>query len=267
MQVYVYSKSGHNFGLENVRRASAICNMLKDFDPILCTADYRAATFAKSELGVNRGVGVDVIGNLPNVMERGDILIYDDSGEASDTMQDHMKKFCTHLYKVGSEIPFDVVDEVYTTSTDIKYQQAIFFADDDYSEWFLNFCKGSKKHELPLVLGHYFFLGNDDKLKSSFSEIVEEEEYIDTIKSTKYLLTSSVNSCIESLASGNHPVFFKREDKERIETLDLLEKYSIPVIKGDNLNQLVDSFDEVIKNYPNNQKSFNNFNISDVRLI
>ena len=39
MQLYIYSRSGHNFGLENVRRASAICNMLKINDPILCTAD------------------------------------------------------------------------------------------------------------------------------------------------------------------------------------------------------------------------------------
>ena len=64
MQVYLYAKSGHNFGLENVRRVSSLVNVFKDTDPILCTADYRAATFAKSELGVNRGVGVDVIGNL-----------------------------------------------------------------------------------------------------------------------------------------------------------------------------------------------------------
>ena len=165
MQVYIYARSGHNFGLENVRRASAICNMIKDTDAILCTADYRAATFAKSELGINRGVGIDVIGNLPNVMERGDILIYDDSNEASETMQGYMKEFCSHLYKVGDNIPFDIVDNTFFETIDIKREKVLFFADDDYANWFFDFAKNSSKNNIDLLLGHYFFLGNDDKLK------------------------------------------------------------------------------------------------------
>jgi len=263
MQVYVYAKSGHNFGLENVRRSSAICNMLKEFDPILCTADYRAATFAKSELGIGKGVGVDVIGNLPHVMERGDILIYDDSGEASDTMQEHMKDFCTHLYKVGDDIPFDIVDEVYTTKSETKNEKAIFFSDDDYSEWFLNFCQNSTKQDLPLVLGHYFFFGNEDKLKPFFSDILEEDEYMNTILSTKYLLTASVQAAIESLSCGNNPVFFQRGDKD-VEHLELIEKYNIPVIKGENLEDLIKEFDQIITKYPE-LKSFSNFDISDIK--
>ena len=113
MQLYVYARSGHNFGLENIRRVSAIINMLKECNPILCTSDYRAATFAKSELSVKTGVGIDLIGNLPNVMERGDMLIYDDSNEASQTMQNHMKEFSRNLYKVGIDIPFDIVDDIF----------------------------------------------------------------------------------------------------------------------------------------------------------
>ncbi|MEA3316284.1 MAG: hypothetical protein U9Q30_10530, partial [Campylobacterota bacterium] len=144
MQVYIYAKSGHSFGLENIRRASSLCNMLEDTDPVLCSADYRASTFAKSELGVKKGVGVDVIGNLPHVMERGDILIYDDSGEASETMQTHMKDFCTHLYKVGVDIPFDIVDDCFTNDKESTNEKAIFFADDDYANWFLDFSKDYK---------------------------------------------------------------------------------------------------------------------------
>ena len=265
MQVYVYAKSGHNFGLENVRRASAICNMLKEFDPILCTADYRAATFAKAELGIGKGVGVDVIGNLPHVMERGDILIYDDSGEASSTMQEHMQGFCTHLFKVGDEISFDIVDETYTSKNNIKIknEKAIFFSDDDYSEWFLKLCEDSPTQDIPLLLGHYFFFGNDEKLKPYFNDIIEEEEYSDTILSTKYLLTASVHSAIESLACGNYPVFFKRADKD-IEHIELIEKYNIPVVQGDNIKELVANFNSLIKNYPT-LNSFDNFDISEIK--
>jgi len=265
MQVYVYAKSGHNFGLENVRRASAVCNMLKEFDPILCTADYRAATFAKAELGIGKGVGVDVIGNLPHVMERGDILIYDDSGEASDTMQEHMEDFCTHLYKVGDDISFDIVDNIYTTKHDSKNEKAIFFSDDDYSEWFLKFCEDSPMQDISLVLGHYFFFGNDDKLKPYFNDIIEEEEYTDTILSTKYLLTASVHSAIESLACGNCPVFFKRGDKD-IEHIELIEKYNIPVVDGNNIDELVVNFNSLIKNYPQ-LNNFDNFDISEIKTV
>ncbi|MEA3499161.1 MAG: hypothetical protein U9R16_08895 [Campylobacterota bacterium] len=264
MQLYIYAKSGHSFGLENVRRASAIYNMLKETSPILCTADYRAATFAKSELGVDKGVGIDVIGNLPHVMERRDILIYDDSGEASDTMTGHMKEFCSYLYKIGSDIPFDIVDEVFINDLDLKNEKAIFFADDDYANWFLDFCSSSSKQELPLLLGHYFFLGNEDKLKPFFNEIIEEEEYIDTIKSTKYLLTASINSCLESLASGNFPIFFKRGDKDSIENLELLDKYNIPTITGKNLDQLVENFNKQIENYPK-LKPIERFDISTIK--
>ena len=264
MQVYIYAKSGHNFGLENVRRASALSNIFKETDPILCTADYRAATFAKSELGINRGVGVDVIGNLPHVMERGDILIFDDSGEASATMQDHMKSFCTHLYKVGDDIPYDVVDETFTSHMEIKNEKAIFFADDDYAEWFLKLCEGSTKQELPMIMGHYFFLGNDDKLKPFFNQIIEEEDYVEAIKTTKYLLTASVQSCLESIESGNFPVFFKREDKETIENIELLNKYNIPTVTGENLEELIKNFDKQIENYPE-IKELEKFDFSSIK--
>jgi len=250
MQLYLYAKSGHNFGLENVRRVSALHNMLLDCDPILCTADYRAATFAKAELGVGKGVGVDVIGNLPHVMERGDMLIYDDSGEASDTMQEHMQAFSRNLYKVGKEIPFDVVDERYFDKVESKREKVIFFSDDDYANWFFDLALKSKKQDLPLILGHYFFLGNEDKLVSHFSEIIEEEDYIDTVKETKYLLTSSVHTCMESIASGNSPVYFKRYDKENIENLDLLEKYNVPIIEEESLEKIVEKFEDIITSYP-----------------
>ena len=256
MQVYIYAKSGHNFGLENVRRTSAIFNRLKELDPILCTADYRAATFAKYNLDVTKGVGVDLIGNMPNVMERGDILIYDDSGEASTTMQEHMKEYCTQLYKVGTDIAFDIVDEKYFTKQDTKREKAIFLADDDYANWFFELVKKSKKQDIPLLLGHYFFLGNEDILVNYFSEILEEDEYQDIVQTTKYLLTASVHTALESLASGNSPVFFKRKDKEDIQNYNLIEKYNIPVIDvdKDSFEQIISEFNTITSNYPEIKK-------------
>ncbi len=250
MQLYIYAKSGHSFGLENIRRASVLHNMLENSDPILCSADYRAATFAKAELGVKKGVGVDVIGNMPNVMERGDMLIYDDSNEASSTMQTHMKEYCTHLYKVGVDIPFDIVDNTFFEHVETTNEKAIFFADDDYAEWFFKLIQTSNQQNFPLIWGHYFFFKNENKIASYFSEVIEEDGYIDTIKSTKYLLTASVHTCLESLASGNNPVFFQRGDKP-VENKDLLTKYNIPTIeKVEDMETLLEKFEKITQNYP-----------------
>lgn len=264
MQLYIYAKSGHSFGLENVRRASAIFNILKDTNPVLCTADYRAATFAKYNLNAPKGVGVDIIGNMPHVMERGDMLIYDDSNEASDTMKEHMNEFCTNIYKVGVDIPFDIIDPTYFKHIENKYEKAVFFADDDYANWFFELAKNGNKQEMPLLLGHYFFLGNDDILKNYFSDIIEDEEYEHTIKSTKYLLTSSIQAALESLASGNNPVYFKREDKKDIENLELLEKYNIPTVSGKTIDEIIESFNTVVLNYPNTNE-IKQFDISKVK--
>lgn len=263
MQLYIYAKSGHSFGLENIRRASAVYNMLSECDPILCSADYRAATFAKQNLGVGKGVGVDVIGNMPNVMERSDMLIYDDSGEASETMQSHMKEFCKELFKVGEDIPFDIVDETFFEKVDTKREKAIFFADDDYGTWFFNFIQTGSKKDIPLIWGHYFFFKNEDKTAEYFSEVLEEDEYIDTVKETKYLLTASVHSALESLASGNCPVFFKRGDKET-SNFYLIEKYNIPVIDGDNYDQLIENFEKQIVEYPQTN-AIEKFDISEIK--
>jgi hypothetical protein len=264
MQLYIYAKSGHNFGLENIRRASALYNMLADCDPILCSADYRASTFAKAELGVTKGVGVDVIGNMPNVMERNDMLIYDDSNEASETMQSHMKEFCTHLYKVGKDIPFDIVDETYFEECEKTNDKAIFFADDDYSDFFLKLFQTSPKQDIPLIWGHYFFFKNERKTAEYFSEIIEEDGYIDTIKSTKYILTATVQCALESLATGGCPVFFQREDKPT-QNFDLIEKYNIPVVKvGENMDELIKNFEDTISNYPETKK-IEKFDITSIK--
>lgn len=263
MQLYIYAKSGHNFGLENIRRASALCNMLKECDPVLCSADYRASTFAKAELGVKKGVGVDVIGNMPNVMERGDMLIFDDSGEASPTMQEHMKDFCNLLFKVGKDIPYDLVDESYFDKIEAKNDYGIFFADDDYSNWFFDFFQTGKKQDIPLIWGHYFFFKNEAKTKEFFSLLLEEDQYIDTVKGTKYLLTASVQAALESLASGNRPVFFKRKDKP-IQNFDLIQKYGIPLVEGENMDELIDNFKKSSKNYPQ-VKPIEKFDIEPIK--
>jgi len=253
MNIYLYTKSGHNIGLEQLRRGAVLYKQLKlkGCDPIMCTSDYRAATFAR-DLGVHKGIGIDIIGNLPNIMERSDMLIFD-SDEPSDTMRKFMKDYCTKLYEVGIDIPKTLVSDDFFTSKKDKnksIEKTFFFGDDDYSDSLLKvLCNNQEKQDINLLMGHYFFMGNEDKLIPYFKSIIEEEDYFDTIVNTKYLLTSSVNAVFESLASGNFPVYYPRDDKAN-EDIVLLKEYNIPIINGENISKITNEFENIINNYP-----------------
>ena len=128
MQVYLYSKSGHAIGLDATRRCSALAKLLQEqkCDPILCTSDFRAGAYAKEELGIKKYVSVDILSNLPNIMQRGDILIYD-SDEASDFMKNHMKDFCTLIYKISDDIPLLLLTKIFLNHNQIKILKNYFF--------------------------------------------------------------------------------------------------------------------------------------------
>ncbi|WP_321469620.1 hypothetical protein [Halarcobacter sp.] len=250
MKVYLYAKSGHAIGLDATRRCSAVAKLLqeKNCDPILCTCDFRAGAYAKEELGIKKYVSVDVLSNLPNIMERGDILIYD-TDEASEFMETNMKEFCTLLYKIPDDIPSIIIDkEFYKKQKKHSIEKMFFFGDDDYNNNLLNICKESKQTNIPLLWGHYFFLGNEKELTPYFSEILEEEEYVHSIQNVKYLLSGSLNACIESIECGGKPVLLRRDDKEYDESL--IKELHLPSIKGSNLNEIIEKFDSIIKNYP-----------------
>lgn len=255
MQVYLYAKSGHTVGLEATKRCAAVAKALKDFDPILCTSDFRAGAFAKDLLGVKKYVNIDVARNLHNIMEKRDILIYD-TPEANDEMKKDMKEFCTLLYGIPEEIEGIIVDtSIYSKNDNPTLVKTIFFGDDDYHNIFLGIIKESEKVDINFLMGHYFFLGNEKLFTKHFLNVIDEEEYVETIQNSKYLLTTSLQTAFESLACGNYPVLFKRDDKIYDESLIL--KTNIPVIEAGDLQQLIINFESIINNYPN----ITNFNI------
>lgn len=252
MNLWIYAKSSHRDSLDNVRRSSAIANALKEFSPTLCTGDYRAASIARETMGVKDTMGVDAMGNLPHTMERLDMLVYDNE-DVTPEMHEEMGEFCSKLYSVGKDLPFDIVDESYFQESKSSIKKGVFFSDDDYDKWFLNFCKGFKKYDVPLLNGNYFFLDTQKEYQKSFSEVVDEEEYKEFVKSSEFLLCGSVHTCLESLACGNKPVFFMRKDKP-ILNMKLILKYKIPLAHGENLDELMQNFETIITNYPQTQK-------------
>ena len=261
MQVYLYAKSGHTVGLDATKRCAVIANFLKELDPILCTSDFRAGAFAKDNLGVKKYVNIDVVRNLHNMMHRGDILIYE-TPEVNENMKEEMKEFCTLLYGIGEELNEIIVDEsIYTKNKNPTIEKTIFFGDDDYHNLFLGIINDSKKYDINLLMGHYFFLGNEKIFVNHFSNIIDEEEYVQTIQNSKYLLTTSLQTALESLSCGNRPVLFKRIDKSYDE--ELIKKLNLPLIQSDNLEELINQFELIIKDYP----IITNFKCTDFKII
>ena len=248
MQLYFYAKSGHTVGLEETKRCAAIANLLKEFNPILCTSDFRAGAFAKDTFGITKYVNIDFVRNLHNIMQRGDILIYD-TPEVTSEMKEDMKDFCSLLYGINDELSGIIVDTTfYYSQENPTLKKTLFFGDDDYNNQLIEMTKESEKFDINLLMGHYFFLGNEKLFENNFSKVIDEEEYVHTIQNSKYLLTASLQTALESLACGNYPVLFKRFDKNYNE--ELIKNLNLPIIESDNLKDLITKFDKIIKNYP-----------------
>jgi hypothetical protein len=248
MQLYFYAKSGHTVGLEETKRCAAIANKLKEFNPILCTSDFRAGAFAKDNFGIKKYVNIDVVRNLHNIMQRGDILIYD-TPEVTSEMKEDMKDFCSLLYGINDELSGIIVDTTfYYPQENPTLDKTLFFGDDDYNNQLIEMTKESEKFDINLLMGHYFFLGNEKLFENNFSKVIDEEEYVHTIQNSKYLLTASLQTALESLACGNYPVLFKRFDKNYNE--ELIKNLNLPIIESDNLKDLINEFNKIIKNYP-----------------
>lgn len=266
MKLYIYAKSGHSYGLDRVKRACAIYDELKEFDPILCTTDFRAGGFAKDVFGVRKSVSVDLIENLPNIMERGDILIFD-SDEPSEFMKENMHEFCSVLFEVGIDIPKTITHSIFNQKSENK-KALFFFGDDDYKEIFMDCLATCKDLELDVLLGHYYFLGNEDFITSKFHKAFEDIEYCEAICEYEYLLSGSVQAAIECLVCGNKPVFFIRTDKLESEEIDfdLLKAYNIPIASYNNFDDLITNFKEICSNYPQLTK-YDKFDFSDIKSI
>lgn len=70
MRLFFYAKTGHRVGLDRLRRVVALMNEFKEYEPFLMVEDFRAASFAKSELGVKKSIGIDDIRNMANFCNR-----------------------------------------------------------------------------------------------------------------------------------------------------------------------------------------------------
>ena len=234
MKTFYYVHTGHRIGLDRFRRACAIINSLGDLDITLLCSDFRIAQIA-SDFGVEKSVGIDVVRNIPQITHHGDRLIFD-SEEANPIMLEDMKSyFSTFVHVNNNDI---AIDNKFFVNEEKNIELTYFFGDDDYEkdlEKNLDFLDGLNPD---LQLGFYYFLDYEDSLKEKFKNHHEFEDYEETIKKTKVLITASPQAALESLACGGKPIYIQREDYIS-DFQEIFSDLNIPIIVNYDKNQLL----------------------------
>jgi len=259
--IYYYVHTGHRIGLDRFHRAVAIINALPELNITLLTSDFRIAQVAHT-FGVKRAVGVDVVRNIPQIANSGDVLIFD-SAEANPGMLADMQTYFSTFIRVNDD-PEDqiypgeflinpyikgerccnalAVDEMFFNEQDKTQQKVFFFGDDDYEEDLASYLPLIKDKEMKLLLGFYFFIDYEEKLKEDFSELIEPEEYQETIRRSSHLITSSPMAVLQGLASKSNPIYIQREDYTQ-DFIPLFKVLNIPCFDYKNMTE----FDNFLK--------------------
>jgi hypothetical protein len=265
--IYYYVHTGHRFGLDRFRKAVAIIEALPELNITLLTSDYRIASSSR-DFGVKKAIGIDVLRNIPNVAEHGDILIYD-SDEHNEQQLLDMINFFSKFFRISIKRddfarkgeflinPYVANSEATLSAIPVRktfFQQneksekapLFFFGDDDYDKDILKYGENLRSSSLDILLGFYYFLGYEDELKPFFKEVFETEDYDDLVLRREKIITSSYQTAFESLVSGGKPIYVERSDRDD-EINQFLESFNIPVLKSFQSDEVSKALSENIE--------------------
>jgi hypothetical protein len=290
--IYYYVHTGHRFGLDRFRRAIAVINYFEEKFNIqitLLTSDYRIAS-ASRDFGVKKAIGLDVLRNIPNVAEIGDILIYDSEEHHDQQILDMVDYFSVfvRVSDIPDEVAFNgeflinpylkesqnisnklIIDKKYFEFSESKKSSDkvfLFFGDSDYDKDLLKYLKSANSNKLnyDLLLGFYFFFDYESELLNHFNSVSEFEAdtYDEFLKSYEIVITSSPQVAIESLASGVKPIFVQRADFND-NWQKLLHSYNIPIFQDFDFNKI----DKTIQKIRSGEINYSNIENSTDKVM
>ncbi len=279
--LFYYANSGHKIGLERVRRGAALLKRLASngVETQLLVNDFRAGLAAK-ELGVKEYVTVETVQDIDAIAQFGDSIIIDSPED------DHgrLVKYCEEFknvwrFEVGNddvsvhgETLFKVeckdescedaviIDDDYFEETAKKERTLFFLSDADYDKTILNNETFFKTLDMELLLGNYFFVKYEDDLAKLFSTLHEPEEYMDLIKSSSHIVTTSAQTALEAKASGANVIYIDLSNNN-LYPVELLKTYGIEVVNGFDAELVAKYLENEIKTPSTTLKPFNKQNI------
>ncbi len=254
MKLYYYAFSGHKWGLDRVKRGVALIKALKDenIEVQLLLNDFRAGLVAK-ELGVGDSVTIETIMDVDVLAEDGDIVFIDTPEEDHGRIEkysnrykalfhivdedDTKSNFGEYVMSPNGELSSTIIDNIYFDILE-KEDRAVFFLNDsDHSKTIIFQKDFFRDSNIELILGNYFFVKYEDDLAKFFKKLYEPEEYSDLIRTSKKVITASIQTALEARASEAKVLYISNGDETK-DIIASLERLDIDVIDGFNQNNL-----------------------------
>ncbi len=264
MKLYYYAYTGHKHGLDRLKKATALLKKLneKGLDTMLLVNDFRAGLVAR-EFGILESVTIETVQDIDAIANLEDVVII-------DSPEDHhgrLEKYCTefkHVFKVAQSsadrseygetmlslfcdekeegcISSLIIDDLYFEKQEKVDRTLFFLGDSDADKTILSNLSFFEGQDMELLLGHYFYVKYEDALSKIFKTLHEPEAYIDLIRSSKRVVTASLQTALEARASGAEVVLIltKVLDNNVKEKLRLFEVIMIEGFDRNIYQQMV----------------------------
>jgi len=255
MRIYYYAFSGHKWGLDRVKRGIALIKALRDenIDVQLLVSDFRAGLVAK-DLGVGDSITIEGIMDVDAVAKNGDIVFLDtpevDNGRVEmytneykalfhivdDDNQESL--FGEYIVSPDGNLSSTIVDKIYFDIMEKEDRVLFFLGDADYNKIILSQKDFFKNMNMELLLGNYFFVKYENDLAEIFTTLHEPEEYINLIKTSRVVVTASIQTALEAKIAQSHTIYILNGN-ETTSTIKILDKLDITIINGFNQENLL----------------------------
>ena len=261
--LYYYAHTGHKIGLDRVRRAAAVIKKLAEegIECRLLLNDFRAGLAAR-DLGIREYVTIETVQDIDAVAVTGDSVIIDsnedDHGRLVKYCSDFKHVWCFEhdaedrsihgetLFRVECReedcLSAVIVYDAYFEAKEKEERLLFFLHDMDHDKNILNHASFFEAAGMELLLGNYFFVKYEDALAKLFATLHEPEEYMDLIKSSSTVVTTSAQTALEAKASGARVLYIDL-GKEALYPVELLERYGIKIVSGYDTEALKDIVD------------------------
>jgi len=281
--LFYYANSGHKIGLERVRRGAALLKRLASngVETQLLVNDFRAGLAAK-ELGVKEYVTVETVQDIDAIAQFGDSIIIDSPEDDHGRLVKYCEDF-KHVWRfeLGSDdvsvhgealfrveckdencLDAVIIDDLYFEKNTKEERTLFFLSDADYDKTILNNEDFFKSLDMELLLGNYFFVKYEDDLAKLFSTLHEPEEYVDLIRGSSCIVTSSAQTALEAKASGAKVIYIDMNNS--LYPLELLSSYNIDIVNGFDIEAVRKYLKEDVKVSENTIAYFNDEKIRSV---
>ncbi len=225
MKLYYYAYTGHKNGLDRLKKATALLKKLneKGLDTMLLVNDFRAGLVAR-EFGILESVTIETVQDIDAIANLEDVVII-------DSPEDHhgrLEKYCAefkHVFRVAESstdsseygetllsmfcdekeegcISSLIIDDLYFEQQEKVDRTLFFLGDSDADKTILSNRSFFEGQNMELLLGHYFYVKYEDALAEIFTTLYEAEEYMDLIRTSKRVVTASLQTALEARVSG-----------------------------------------------------------------